>query len=54
MSEQPNQPDRPEDEGARAGAGGDRGRPVERSGGGVTEGETTVDEAIGGEDDPAR
>jgi hypothetical protein len=50
MSEQPNQPDRPEDEGAQAGAGGD----VERYGGGVTEGETTVDEAVGGEDDPAR
>jgi hypothetical protein len=51
MSEQPNQPDRPaEAESPPAGSSAD----VDRPGGGVTEGETTVDEAIGSGDDPTR
>jgi hypothetical protein len=51
MSEQSNQSDRPaEEEGSHASVGKDVGH----SGGGVTEGESTVDEAMGGGDDPAR
>jgi hypothetical protein len=51
MTEQSNQSDRPaEEEGSQAGAGADTGL----SGGGVTEGESTVDEAMGGGDEPTR
>jgi|tagenome__1003787_1003787.scaffolds.fasta_scaffold17257738_2 hypothetical protein len=50
MSEQSNEPDRPAEEGSHASTGKD----VDQPGGGVTEGETRVDEAIGGGDDPAR
>ena len=51
MTEQPNQSDRPaEEEGRQASGGTDAGL----SGGGVTHGESTVDEAMGGGDEPAR
>ncbi|WP_222264376.1 hypothetical protein [Modestobacter marinus] len=51
MSEQSNQPDRPaEEESTHASTGADVNRPE----GGVTEGETTVDEAIGSGEDPTR
>ncbi len=51
MSEQPNQPDRPaEKEGSHASTGTD----VDQPDGGLTEGETTVDEAIGSADDADR
>ncbi|WP_369135701.1 hypothetical protein [Modestobacter sp. I12A-02662] len=51
MTEQPNQPDSvAEEEGSHASTGAD----VDQPGGGVTEGETTVDEAIGSGDDATR
>jgi hypothetical protein len=51
MTEQSNQSDRPADEeGSPASGGTDTGL----SGGGITEGESTVDEAMGGGDEPAR
>jgi hypothetical protein len=52
MSEQSNQPHESvdEDEGSRVSTG----RDVERPGGGRTGGETSVDEAMGAEDEPTR
>jgi len=48
MSEQPSQPSGSQDQGSPPGPGAD----VARAGGGRTAGETTVDEAMGAEDEP--
>jgi hypothetical protein len=52
MSEQSNQPHESVDEDESSHA--TTGRDVQRPGGGRTSGETSVDEAMGAEDEPAR
>jgi hypothetical protein len=52
MSEQTNQPHEPVDEDESSHAS--TGRGVEQPGGGRTGGETSVDEAMGAEDEPTR
>ena len=53
MTEQQNTPQPADEEGSRASVGDDSGRPdVARAGGGRTEGETAVDDALGQGDAP--